>query len=71
MKDNITFLDNNGKSYFSTGGNIHGIYSYLDIIGASTTLTTSVHYAHNFGTLSSINNDTESIHPVVTDLRMR
>ena len=41
MKDIITFLDNNGKYAVYKGGNIHGLYCYLDMIGAPTTLTTS------------------------------
>ena len=35
MTDLITFLDNNGKSTVYTGGDIHGIYSYLDMIGST------------------------------------
>ena len=31
----ITFLDNNRKYAVYTGGNIHGIYLYLEIIRAS------------------------------------
>ena len=38
MTDLITFLDKNVKSDV---GYIHGIYSYLEIIGAPKTLTTS------------------------------
>ena len=40
MADLITFLDNNGKYAVYTGGNTNGIYCYLEIIGAPTTLTT-------------------------------
>ena len=49
MKYLITFLDNNRKFAIYTGVNIHGLCSYLDIIGAPTTFTTSVQYSHNFG----------------------
>ena len=41
MTDIITFLDKNGKSSVYTGGNIRGIYHYLEMIGAPTTFTTS------------------------------
>ena len=34
MTDIITLLDNNGKSAVYIGGNIHGIYHYLEMIGA-------------------------------------
>ena len=37
----ITFLDKNGKSDVYTGGYIHGIYRYQEMIGAPTTLSTS------------------------------
>ena len=40
MTDLITFLENNGKSAVYTGRNINGIYSYLEMIGSPTALTT-------------------------------
>ena len=40
MIDIITFLENNGKSDVYTGGDIHGIYRYIYMIGYPTTLTT-------------------------------
>ena len=40
MIDIITFLDKNGKYAVYEGGDIHGIYRYLEIIGAPTTLNT-------------------------------
>ena len=49
MTDIITFLDNNVKSAVYTGGYIRGIYRYLEMIGAPTTLTTSGHRYHHFG----------------------
>ena len=49
MTDLITFLDNNRKSSVYEGLDIHGIYSYLEIIGAPTALTTSGHRSHHFG----------------------
>ena len=39
--DLTTFFDNNGKPDIYTVVNIHGIYPYLEIIGAPTNLTTS------------------------------
>ena len=49
MKDLIPFLDNNGKSSIYTGGKIHGIYRYLEMIGAPTILMTSGQRSNNFG----------------------
>ena len=66
----ITFLDNNRKYAVYTGGYIHGIYRYLEIIGDPTTLTTSGQRSHNFGPLCSINKYTSSLQPVIVDLRM-
>ena len=57
----ITLLENNGNSTVYTGGEIHGIYRYLEMIGAPTTLTTSGQRYHNFSTSYFINNDTESL----------
>ena len=37
MKDLITLIKKNGKYDVHTGGNINGIYSYLEMIGAPTT----------------------------------
>ena len=58
MTDLITFLDKNGKLAVYTGGNIHGIYRYLEIIGSPTILTTSGERSNHFGPSSSSNNDT-------------
>ena len=71
MKDLITLFDNNEKSAVYTGVNIHGLYSYIDIIVTPTTLTTSGQHSYHFGTSYSINIDTESLHPVIAYLRMR
>ena len=49
MTDIITFLDNNGKYDVYKGGKIHWIYSYLEIIGAPTTLPTSGQCYNNLG----------------------
>ena len=70
MTDIITILDKNGKSAVYTGEYIHGIYRYLETIGAPTKLTTSVHNSHHFGPSYLIKNDTSYLHPVITALRM-
>ena len=67
----ITFLENNGKSAVYTGGYIHGIYHYLEIIGDPTTLTTSGQLSHHFIPSYTINNDTSYLHPVIVDLCKR
>ena len=48
ITDLITFLDNNRKYAVYTGVDVHGIYLYLDMIGAPTTLTTSGQHSHHF-----------------------
>ena len=45
----ITFLDNNEKYAVYTGGNIHGLYHYLEMIGSQTTFTTSSQRSYHFG----------------------
>ena len=70
MKDLITFLDKNVKSAVYTGGYIHGIYRYLEMIGAPTKLATSGQNSHHFGPSSSNNNDAATLHPVIVALRM-
>ena len=71
MADFITFLDNNRKSAVYTGGNISGIYHYLDMIGAPTILTTTGQRYHHFIPSSFIINDTTSLQPVIAALRTR
>ena len=68
--DIITFIDNNGKSAVYKGGNIDGIYRYLDMIEYPKSLTPSVQRSCNFGPSSFIKNDTASIQPVIADLHM-
>ena len=70
MIDLVTFPDNNRKSDVYTGGDIHGIYCYLEMIGDPTTLNTSGHSSHNFGPSYHINNDTVSIHLVLAAIHM-
>ena len=71
MIDIITFLDNDVNSAVYTGEYIHGIYSYLEIIGAPTTFATSGRISHHFSTSYSINNDTASLQTVISYLCMR
>ena len=71
MTDLITFIDNKVKSAVYDGGDIHGIYRYLEMIGAPTTLTTSVHRSHHFGPSSFSNNDATTLQPFIAALRMR
>ena len=61
MTDIITFIDKHDKSDVYDGGEIHGIYRYLEIIEAPTTLTTSGHRFHHFGPSSSRNNDATTL----------
>ena len=65
----IKFLDNNGKYDFYTGGDINGIYRYLEMIGSPKKLTTSGQHSHYFRSSSSINNDTASLQTVIAALR--
>ena len=67
----ITFLDNNGKSDFHTGGYIHGIYRYLEMIGSPTIFSTSGQRSHHFIPSSSIKNYAATLQPVIADLRTR
>ena len=61
----VTLLDNNRKSAAYTGGNINGLYSYLEMNGSTTKLNTSERRPHNFRPSSSINNDAANIQPVI------
>ena len=49
IKDIITLLENIGKYDVYTGGNINGIYSYLEMIVSPTAFTTYVQRSHHFG----------------------
>ena len=66
----ITFLNNNGKLAIYTGVNIHGLYCYLYMVVAPTTLTASGQRSRHFVTSSYTNNDTETLQTVIADLRM-
>ena len=68
MTDLTTLLDNSGKLAVYTGGNIHGLYRYPEMIGPPTTLNTSGQRSNYFGTSYSTNSDTENLHPVIADL---
>ena len=48
MTDLITFLENNVKSAVYIGGDIHGIYRYLEMVGAPTKFSTSGQRYHHF-----------------------
>ena len=67
----ITFHDKNGKSDVYTGGYIHGIYHYLEMIGSPTTLTTSGQRSRHFGPSYYSNNDSATTQPVIAALSMR
>ena len=71
MTDLITFIDKNGKSAVYDGGNINGIYRYLELIGAPTILTTSVHSSLHFVPSSSSNNDAATLQQCIAALHMR
>ena len=71
MTDLIKFLENNKKQAVYTGGNIHGIYFYLEMIGAPTISTTSYQCSHNFGPSCCTNNDTGTKQPVIEALHIR
>ena len=49
MKYIIKFLENNGNYTVNIGGEIHGTYCYLYMIGAPITLTTSGQRSRHFG----------------------
>ena len=68
MTDIINFLDNNVKSPVYKGEDIRGIYCYLYMIGAPTTLTTSGQRSHHYIPSYSRNNDTATLQPVIVDL---
>ena len=71
MTDFITVLDNNVKYAVYTGVNIHELYSYLEISGASNTFTTSGQSSHQYGILSPYNNDTANLQTVISAQRIR
>ena len=71
ITDLITLLDNNGKSAVYTRWDIHGIYRYLETIGATTTLTTSGQCSHRFSPSSTSNKNAETLHPFIAALCMR
>ena len=71
MIDLIKLFDKNGKTAVYIGGNINGIYHYLEIFGDPTTLTTSDQSSTHFGPSYSISNETAYPQPVLADLCMR
>ena len=71
MTDLITFLDKNIRYAVYTGGNIHLIYLYLEMVRSPTNLTTSGQLSHNFGPSSYINSYTAYLQTVISDLHTR
>ena len=70
ITDIITIIDNKGKYAVYTGGNINGIYCYIEMIGAPTKFTTSGQRSHNFGPSSYIKNNTQYLQSVISALRI-
>ena len=66
-----TLFDKNIKYAVYTGEDIHGIYCYLEMIGYPTTLTTSGQLSHHYSPSYSINNDAETLQPIIAALRTR
>ena len=52
----ITLLEKNRKYAIYTGGDIHGIYRYLEMIGVTKTLAALCQRYHSFRPSSYINN---------------
>ena len=71
MTDLITFLDNKVKYSAYTGGDIHGINCYLEIIGSPTKLDISGQSYHPLNPSSSIKNDAATIQPVIAAICTR
>ena len=71
MIDLVTSLDKNGKYAVYTGGDIRGIYRYLEIIGDPTTLTTSGQRSRHSVPSSSSNNDASTLQQIISALHMR
>ena len=63
--DIIKLPDNNGKLSIYTGGNIRGIYIYLENIWAPNDLTTLGQWYKYFDTSYCTNNDTATLHRVI------
>ena len=71
MTELMTLPENNAKPAIYIGGNIHGIYHYIYIIGEPNNLNYSIDRSHTFGTSYSIKNDTSSLQPLSVALRVR
>ena len=67
----ITFPDKNGKSAVFDRWDIHGIYRYIEMIGAPTTFTTPGQRSHYFSPSYYSNNYAATLQPVIAALRMR
>ena len=57
----INLFDKNRKYTVYEEGDIHGIYRYLEMIGAPTAFTASGHCSHHFGPSYSSNNYTATL----------
>ena len=68
MKDLTTFLYNNIKPVIDKGENIHGLYSYLEMIGDPTRFTSSVYILNTFGASYFTNNDILSLQKVIESI---
>ena len=68
--DILKFPGNNGKLFLFTGGNIHGIYSYLEKIWSPNNLNYLDQLSHHFGTSYSTKNDKTNLFPVIESLRI-
>ena len=71
MIDLITILDKNEKSDVYSGGDITGLYRYLEMIVSPTILTTSGQSSCHFRPSYSTNNDTETTHPFIAAILVR
>ena len=71
MIDLVTLPDNNGKLAIYKGGNIHGLYSYLEISGASNTFNNLGQISNKYSPPYPTNNDTEPPQAVIAYLCIR
>ena len=67
----MTYIENNEKPAIYKGGNIHGIYRYIYIIGSPKNLNYSINRSHTFGTSYSIKNHTASLQTFTVAIHVR
>ena len=70
MTYKIILLNNNVKLAIYTGKKIHVLYRYIEIILSPNSLTSLGQRSRHVGTLSYIQNDTETIQPVIEAMRV-